>query len=161
KPFGHDLATAKALNRELRRYFDEDQIYRIDHYLGKETVQNILVLRFANTLFEPVWNTNYIEHVQITVAEREPVGSRGGYYDSSGVLRDMFQNPLLQLLALVAMEVPARFAAGPLRAEKLKVMDAIPVVSVDEAADLVVLGQYAGYRSERGVAAESRTPSYA
>jgi glucose-6-phosphate 1-dehydrogenase len=161
KPFGRDLASAKALNRDLRRHFDKQQIYRIDHYLGKETVQNILVLRFANTLFEPVWNTNYIEHVQITVSESVPVGSRGGYYDRSGVLRDMFQNHLLQLLTLVAMEAPARFAAGPLRSEKLKVLEAIPVPTPEEAARQVVVGQYAGYRGEKGVAADSRTPTFA
>ena len=110
----------------MRTHFREDQIYRIDHYLGKETVQNILVFRFANTLFEPLWNHNFIDHVQITVGETVPVGSRGDYYDKSGVLRDMFQNHLLQLLAVVAMEAPARFAADPLRNEKIKVLDAVP-----------------------------------
>jgi glucose-6-phosphate 1-dehydrogenase len=161
KPFGHDLATARALNGELRRHFREDQLYRIDHYLGKETVQNILVFRFANILFEPLWNSNFIDSVQITVTESVPVGTRGGYYDRAGVLRDMFQNHLLQLLALVAMEAPARYAADPLRNEKVKVLDAVGVVSTGEAAARVCTGQYAGYRQEPHVAADSRTPTYA
>ena len=113
-----DLASARSLNQTVRDHFRESQVYRIDHYLGKETVQNILVFRFANTLFEPVWNHNFIDHVQITVSESVAVEGRGDYYDKSGVLRDMFQNHLLQLLTLVAMEVPSRFAADPLRNEK-------------------------------------------
>lgn len=161
KPFGHDLASARELNRTLHQHFREKQIYRIDHYLGKETVQNILVFRFANTLFEPVWNHHFIDHVQITVSESVTLGSRGDYYDRAGVLRDMFQNHLLQLLALVALEAPARFAADPVRNEKIKVLDAIPVLTADEAAGNIVVGQYAGYRSEQGVAADSRTPTYA
>jgi glucose-6-phosphate 1-dehydrogenase len=161
KPFGHDLKSAQELNRVLRAEFREEQIYRIDHYLGKETVQNILVFRFANTLFEPLWNYNYIDHVQITVAEAVKVEGRGDYYDHAGVLRDMFQNHLLQVLALVAMEAPARYAADTLRNEKVKVLDAIPVYSEDEAAKRLVCGQYAGYRGEKGVAADSRTPTYA
>ena len=161
KPFGHDLASARALNRTLHAHFREDQIYRIDHYLGKDTVQNILVFRFANTLFEPVWNYNFIDHVQLHVAETVTVGQRGDYYDKAGVLRDMFQNHLLQLLTLVAMEAPSRFAADPLRNEKVKVLDAVSIPTAEEAAQQVVCGQYAGYRSERGVAPASRTPTFA
>jgi glucose-6-phosphate 1-dehydrogenase len=161
KPFGHDLASARELNQTLRAHFREDQIYRIDHYLGKETVQNVLAFRFANTLFEPVWNSKFIDHVQITVSETVGVGGRADYFDKAGVLRDMFQNHLLQLLTLTAMEAPPRFAADPLRNEKVKVLDAVPVYSPAEAARHVVAGQYAGYRSEKGVAPDSRTPTYA
>ncbi|HXG11825.1 MAG TPA: glucose-6-phosphate dehydrogenase [Gemmataceae bacterium] len=161
KPFGRDLASARALNRTLTAHFHEDQLYRIDHYLGKETVQNILVFRFANLLFEPVWNSNYIDHVQIRVDEAVTVEGRGGYYDKHGVLRDMFQNHLLQLMTLVAMEAPARFAADPLRNEKVKVLDAVPVLTAAEACRQVFCGQYAGYRSEPGVDPRSRTPTFA
>jgi glucose-6-phosphate 1-dehydrogenase len=161
KPFGHDLASARALNQTLWKHFREEQVFRIDHYLGKETVQNILVFRFANTLFEPLWNYNYIEHVQITVSEKVALEGRADYYDKAGVLRDMFQNHLLQLLTLIAMEAPARFAADTLRNEKVKVLDAIPVYSAEDAQANLVAGQYAGYRSEKGIAPDSRTPTFA
>ena len=125
KPFGTDLASARQLNRKIHEVFAESQVYRIDHYLGKETVQNVLVLRFANTIFEPVWNRNYIDHVQITAAESLTVGHRAGYYDTAGVLRDMLQNHLLQLLTLTAMEAPVRFEADAVRDEKVKVLRAV------------------------------------
>jgi glucose-6-phosphate 1-dehydrogenase len=161
KPFGHDLKSCRELNRVLWAHFEESQLYRIDHYLGKETVQNVLVFRFANTLFEPVWNHNFIDHIQITVSESVLVGGRGDYYDKSGVLRDMFQNHLLQLLTLVAMEAPARFAADTLRNEKVKVLDAVPVLSATEARQKLVTGHYGGYRKEKGVAPGTRTPTFA
>ena len=161
KPFGRDLISGRELNQTLRGHFREEQIYRIDHYLGKETVQNILAFRFANTLFEPVWNSTYIDHVQITVAESVTVENRGDYYDKAGVLRDMFQNHLLQVLTLVAMEAPARYAADPLRNEKVKVLDALPVYSAEEARQNLVAGQYAGYRTEKSIAKDSRTPTFA
>ena len=144
KPFGTDLASAKALNGELLKIVDEHQIYRIDHYLGKETVQNILVLRFANGMFEPIWNRNHIDHVQITVDEKLGVGRRGSFYDSTGALRDMVPNHLFQLLSLIAMEPPARFDAHAVRSEKAEVLAAIQTQSEAEALRNSVRGQYLG-----------------
>lgn len=161
KPFGRDLASARKLNRRLHDHFSEPQLFRIDHYLGKETVQNLLVFRFANSLFEPVWNHNFIDNVQITVAETVTVGKRAGYYDHAGVMRDMLQSHLMQVLTLVAMEPTAHFAADPLRNEKVKVLDAIPVPCPKGAARQVVCGQYQGYLQEPGVAPNSRTPTFA
>ena len=157
KPYGVDLASAQALNDAVHTSFSEQQVYRIDHFLGKETVQNVLVFRFANAIFEPLWNRNYIDHVQITVAEDVDVGTRAGYYDQAGVLRDMFQNHMLQLLALTAMETPASFEADALRNEKVKVLSVVrPPVMGD-----TVRAQYAGYREATGVRPESTTPTYA
>jgi glucose-6-phosphate 1-dehydrogenase len=161
KPFGHDLTSAQALNELIHNVLDERQIYRIDHYLAKETVQNLLVFRFANTLFEPIWNRNYIDHVQITVAEEVDVGHRAGYYDQSGILRDMFQNHLMQLLALVAMEPPAAFDANAIRDEKVKVMRSVRPLSTAEICRQSVRAQYEGYCKTDGVAADSHTATYA
>jgi glucose-6-phosphate 1-dehydrogenase len=171
KPFGYDLASARTLNAQLLEVFEEDQIFRIDHYLGKETVQNLMALRFANALFEPVWNRNYIDHVQITAAEDIGIGGRAGYYERSGALRDLVQNHMLQLLALLTMEPPTAFDANRLRDEKLKVLEAIVPASVDEVESMALRAQYApgvvggvevpGYREEDGVARYSRTPTYA
>ena len=160
KPFGTDLATARALNAHLHAVFAESQVYRIDHYLGKESVQNMLALRFANTIFEPVWNRRYIDHVQITVAEEVTVGRRGGYYDTAGVLRDMFQNHLLQLLMVTAMEAPVKFNADAVRNEKVKVLEAIRPLDLVEVAAAGVRGQYDGYLADPGVAAGSQTATF-
>jgi glucose-6-phosphate 1-dehydrogenase len=157
KPFGTDYASAHELNQFIHHTFQEEQIFRIDHYLGKETAQNILFFRFSNTIFEPIWNRNLIDHVQITVAESVEVGHRAGYYDNSGVLRDMFQNHLFQLLTLTAMEPPAAFNATYLRNEKVKVLQAIRPIALED----VVLGQYEGYQETERVASDSRTPTYA
>jgi glucose-6-phosphate 1-dehydrogenase len=161
KPFGHDLASAHALNEALHTVFSEHQVYRIDHYLGKETAQNLLFFRFANTIFEPVWNRNYVYSVQITVAEDVDVGHRAGYYDQAGVLRDMFQNHILQLLALVAMEPPASFNADAIRNEKVKLLGAIRPLTPETVAENTVRAQYRKYRDAPGVAAGSQTPTYA
>lgn len=161
KPFGYDLGTAEKLNKDVNRVFPEKQVYRIDHYLGKETVQNLLVMRFANSIFEPLWNRNYIDHVQITVAEEVVVGRRGGYYDQAGVLRDMFQNHLLQLLMVTAMEAPVRFDADMVRDEKVKVLQAIRPMSSEEIARETLRGQYSGYRQEEGVPDNSQTETFA
>jgi len=161
KPFGADLASAQALNKSIHSVFTEDQVFRIDHYLGKETVQNILVLRFANTIFEPVWNRNYIDNIQITVAETVDLADRAGYYDQAGVFRDMFQNHILQLLTVVAMEPPSNFQADLLRNEKVKVLNAIRRVTPESASEIAVAAQYDGYLEEPGVPGDSRTPTYA
>jgi len=171
KPFGTDLASAQKLNRELREVFEESQIYRIDHYLGKETVQNILVLRFANGLFEPIWNRDHIDHVQITVAETLDVGRRGRFYDQTGALRDMVPNHLFQLLSLVAMEPPSRFDAHSVRSEKAEVLDAVQQQSEADALRNAVRAQYtaghagnvevADYRATENVRPDSVTETYA
>src|SRR6266700_7779608 len=170
KPFGTDLASARKLNHDLLGVFDEDQLYRIDHYLGKETVQNILVLRFANGLFEPIWNRDHIDHVQITVAESQTVGQRGRFYDTTGALRDMVPNHLFQLLSLVAMEPPARFDGSAVRAEKAELLDATQVQNEADALRNSVRGQYlAGYianeaiedyRKTKDVKPDSTTETY-
>ncbi|MEX0669692.1 MAG: glucose-6-phosphate dehydrogenase [Pirellulales bacterium] len=160
KPFGTDLATAQALNAQIHTVFRESQVFRIDHYLGKESVQNILALRFANTIFEPVWNRRYIDHVQITVAEEVTVGRRGSFYDRAGVLRDMFQNHILQLLMVTAMEAPVRFNANAVRNEKVKVLEAIRPLAPAGVAAAGVRGQYRGYLAEPGVRPDSRTPTF-
>ncbi|HSB90901.1 MAG TPA: glucose-6-phosphate dehydrogenase [Anaerolineales bacterium] len=161
KPFGRDLASAHALNDALHQHLREDQIYRIDHYLGKETVQNVLVFRFANSIFEPVWNRNYIDHVDITVAESVGVEHRGPFYDSVGVLRDVFQNHVLQLLCIAAMEPPASFHADAMRDERVKVLNALRPLTGEDVARHTVRGQYEGYRREPGVAPDSTTATYA
>jgi glucose-6-phosphate 1-dehydrogenase len=161
KPFGTDLASARRLNEAVHKVFSEHQVYRIDHYLGKETVQNLLVLRFANSIFEPIWNRNYIDHVQITVAEEVDVGSRGGYYDSAGVVRDMLQNHLLQLMMFTAMEAPVRYEAECIRGEKVKVLCAVRPLQSEQVTTDTLRGQYRGYAAAAGVKPNSRTATYA
>lgn len=171
KPFGHDLASATALNGIVHGVFAERQVYRIDHYLGKETVQNILVFRYANAIFEPIWNRRYVDHVQISVAESVGVGSRAGYYDQAGVVRDIFQNHILQILTLVAMEAPIAFEADAIRDEKVKVLRALRPVGEHEITTHTVRARYGpgvidgervpGYLEEPGVPADSQTATYA
>ncbi|HEU4576249.1 MAG TPA: glucose-6-phosphate dehydrogenase [Chitinophagaceae bacterium] len=170
KPFGHDLQSAVALNQLLKGMFEEDQIFRIDHYLGKETVQNILAFRFANALFEPIWNSNYIDHVQITAAETVGVEERGGYYEQAGALRDMVQNHILQLLCMIAMEAPTSFDANEIRNKKVDVLNAIRKISPENVHPNTVRGQYAagwmkgkevqGYRQEKNVNPQSPVETF-
>ena len=170
KPFGHDLQSAMDLNKQLLDFFEEDQIFRIDHYLGKETVQNLMVTRFANGIFEPLWNRNYIQHVEITAAESIGVEGRGGYYESAGVLRDMIQNHLLQVASLVAMEPPAKINPEEIRHEKLKVFRSLRPLNEEQLKNNIIRGQYTeahvkgqllkGYRDEEGVDKNSRTETY-
>ena len=171
KPFGYDLDSALALNDNLLKNYNEDQLYRIDHYLGKETVQNLLVTRFSNGIYEPLWNRNFIDHVEITSAESLGVGSRGGYYDKSGALRDMVQNHILQMVGLVAMEPPSSLNSSSIRNETLKVFQSFRPIKEDEVHKMAIRGQYVaskirgegvnGYREEDGVDPTSRTETYA
>ena len=161
KPFGRDLASARALNELIAESLDETQVFRIDHYLGKETVQNILVFRYANAIFEPIWNRKYIDYVEITAAETLGVGRRGSFYDKTGVVRDIVQNHLLQLLALSAMEAPVSLGADDVRSEKVQLLRSVRALTPASLARDVVLAQYDGYRKEKDVAASSRTPTYA
>jgi glucose-6-phosphate 1-dehydrogenase len=160
KPFGTDLASARALNAELSTGLAESQIYRIDHYLGKETVQNLLAFRFANGIFEPIWNRRYVDHLQITVAETVGVEGRGAYYEKAGALRDMVQNHMFQLLTLVAMEPPISFAAEHVRDEKVKVLHAMQRFTPEQVHRDVVRGQYRGYQQEKDVAPDSATETF-
>ncbi|GMR05261.1 MAG: glucose-6-phosphate dehydrogenase [Thermodesulfobacteriota bacterium] len=171
KPYGRDLSSARELEKTVHRNFDEEQVYRIDHYLGKETVQNITMLRFANSIFEPVWNRRYIDHIQITAAESIGIEKRAGYYEQAGVLRDMFQNHMLQLLSIATMEPPALYTSELVRDEKVKVMRALRPLPLDRLSDSLVLGQYGAgtedgeevpaYRDEANVDASSMTPTFA
>ncbi|HNP71381.1 MAG TPA: glucose-6-phosphate dehydrogenase [Kouleothrix sp.] len=160
KPFGRDLASAQALNTHVLGVFDESQVYRIDHYLGKETVQNILTFRLGNSIFEPLWNRRYIDHVQILVAEQIGVAGRGGYYDTAGAIRDMVQNHMLQVLALTAMEPPAAFTADAVRNEKVKALQAIRPIAPEETGQYTARGQYTEYRNEPGVVHGSSTETF-
>jgi glucose-6-phosphate 1-dehydrogenase len=160
KPLGHDLESACAINDAIARVFDEKQIYRIDHYLGKETVQNILVLRFANSIFEPLLNQKYVDHVQITVAEEEGVGTRAGYYDHAGALRDMVQNHILQLLSVIGMEAPRSLEADAVRDEKLQVLLSLRAMDASTVDVNTVRAQYSGYLGEKGVDPASRTETF-
>ena len=170
KPFGHDLESARELNSDIQSHFREDQIYRIDHYLGKETVQNILALRFANGIFEPIWNQKYVDHVQITVAESDGIGTRGSFYEEAGAMRDIVQNHVMQVLCLTAMEPPVAFDADSVREEKVKVLKAVRRIEEDEVEDYAVRGQYTsgwvwgeevnGYRDEEDVDPNSDTETY-
>lgn len=170
KPFGEDLGSAIELNKSLLRDFEETQIYRIDHYLGKETVQNLLVTRFANSIYEPLWNRNYIQHIEVTAAESIGVENRGGYYDQTGALKDMVQNHLLQMLSIVAMEPPTEISSKAIRNEKLKVFQSLRPMKDDDLVRNVIRGQYLaanvrgvhhkGYREEKGVDPDSRTETY-
>lgn len=171
KPFGHDLESARSLNAELLQILDENQIYRIDHYLGKETVQNILVFRFGNSIFEPIWNRNFVDHIQITVAEDIGIETRGGYYDKAGALRDMVPNHIFQLITLTAMEPPVSFEANAVRDEQAKILCAIQPFTPEDVLQKTVRGQYgpgeeggkklAGYRNEANVPPQSDTETYA
>jgi glucose-6-phosphate 1-dehydrogenase len=170
KPFGHDLASAQQLNQDLGRVFQEDQIYRIDHYMGKETVQNILAFRFSNSIFEPLWNQNYIDHVQVLVAEDIGIGTRAEFYEDAGAIRDIVQNHIMQVLCLISMEPPAMFEANAIRDEKVKVLHDIPPFTPEQVARCVVRGQYTsgvmsgqrveGYREEKGVKPDSVTETF-
>lgn len=171
KPFGHDLESARALNKELARVFDEKQVYRIDHYLGKETVQNLLAFRFANSIFEPLWNRQYIDHIQITNAESIGVEGRGAYYEKAGALRDMIQNHVFQVTSLIAMEPPASLSANSVRDEKFKAMQSVRIFPAEEIDQFAVRGEYGpgivlgdkvpGYREEPGVDPNSSTETFA
>ena len=170
KPIGHDLESARELNRIVNRVFDENDVFRIDHYLGKETVQNLMVFRFANAIFEPLWNQKYVDHVQLTVAESIGVEGRGNYYEEAGTTRDMVQNHMFQLLCLTAMEAPVSLRPDAIRDEKVKVLEALRPVSVEQVDATTVRGQYAegvvggrkvrGYKQEENVAPDSRTETY-